>query len=97
MSSVKSKSASEQCLEHVEKRRFQAKMDEARESLSDHMERMAIRYGAAITVGVLVRYIGVLLLEGAHRPQVVECRGYLLRKIIRSILRSLLTQPPMLH
>ena len=97
MSIVAMKSGTEQCLEYAERQRFKARMEAANQSLENHLDRMSLQYGGVVTVGVLARQMGILLVTAPDRACIAECRGYLARKIIISLTKKLLTLLPMLH
>jgi hypothetical protein len=91
------RSADQQCQEYVEKQRARQKRLLADRVLAAHLGKMSTQFGALVTLGAVMRYVGVLLVEAAEKPVMIECRRYLVRKIVRSIVARVLTRRPMLH
>lgn len=97
MSNLKVRTAAEQCAEHVDKVRLLERRRAADRALIAHMTQMRQQYGSELTLSALVRYLGLVLLEGAHKPLVqISCR-VLAKFIARSTVRRLLTKPPLRH
>lgn len=91
------KCAEQQCEEYIAKERSKRKREAADVALAAHLDTMSVEHGTVVTLGALMRYVGVLLVEAADRKVIAECRRYLTRKIVASVLRKLLTTRPMLH
>jgi hypothetical protein len=83
------RSASDQCLEYALKERERERMQAAELAVSEHVKDLTRRFGANLTVQALIAYVGVLLVEGAHRRLIRLCRTYLARKILVSVTRGL--------
>jgi hypothetical protein len=91
------RSAEAQCAEYIEKQRQQRYRRAADQAFAAHLDKMAGQYGALVTLGAVMRYVGLLLVEAADRDAIRLCRGYLARKIVQSATRRLLTGWRMLH
>jgi hypothetical protein len=91
------KLASDVVLRHVDSERVRQRRNAANQHLLNALTEMDRRYGAEATVLVLVRYVGVLLMDGYGRPLIRFCAAYLARCILKHACRRVLTYKPRLH
>ena len=97
MSNVSYLSAEQQCRIYVEKQRQKARRAAADRAIADSLGKLAEHHGGIVVLGALIRYVGSLLIEAADRNVMIECRRYLTRKIVRSVVRGFLTRHHLLH
>lgn len=89
MSSVKYKSATEQCLEYVEKKRVLERRARADAALRASLALMKQEFGATLTLSALMRYVGQCLVEGTNRAWVSQCCRFLAKCIAVSVMKEL--------
>jgi hypothetical protein len=94
-STVPFKSAAEQCAEYVAKERLKERRREADASIVAHVEQMRRQFGVGLTLGAVIRYVGLLILEADSKP-LRECRRFLAKCIAISVMRGL-TRARLLH
>jgi hypothetical protein len=89
MSSVKYRSATEQCREYVEDKRALERRTRANAVLRASLALMRQEFGATLTLSTLIRYVGQCLVEGTNRACVSQCCRYLAKCIAVSVMKGL--------
>lgn len=89
MSELTQKDVSEAVLSYVDRERARMRRQTAERHFYDALDDMTRRFGAEMTISVLVRYVGQILIEGAHRALIRISCGYLAKCIARSVMARL--------
>jgi hypothetical protein len=97
MSNTAFRTAAEQVSDYVTSQRLAERRKLARGSLCAHILKMQRQFGAEVTVGALVSFVGVLLVDGAHKTLIRHCSGHLMKCILRSTTKWCLTRARLLH
>jgi hypothetical protein len=94
---IQFRSAQEQCRDYVELQRAKSQRAAAERNLNDHLDKMAVKFGATATVCAVVRTVAVMLVEGATKPLIQLCCWSLAKAIGKSALKRMLTRGHILH
>jgi hypothetical protein len=97
MSNIEVRTAAQQCAEYVSRERLRERRAVADRAIRIHMRSMQERFGSEVTVTALVKYVGTVLVAGARNGLIQQSCRFLAKCIARSVVRRLLTKPPMLH
>jgi hypothetical protein len=89
MSSVKYRSATEQCREYAENQRAVERRTRADAVLRASLALMRQEFGATLTLSTLIRYVGQCLVEGTNRAWVSQCCRFLAKCIAISVMKGL--------
>lgn len=94
---VEFKTAEKQCAEYVERQRQLARREAVEATLMGYMDKMYAKYGATLTVCAVVRWVSLLLVDGATKPLVKLCCASLAKALAKSMVRRVLTASRILH